>query len=108
MMTRTLILALSLTAVAVPVAAQAKDETTAVRINDLDLSRTTDRDRLNMRLKSAARSLCGTGVRGVAENGRRAACVSAALAEAEPHAQRAIAQAQGGTQLALLMVSTAR
>jgi len=107
-MTRTLILALSLTAIAMPAAAQAEDKATAVRIDDLNLTRATDRDQLDSRLKSAARSVCQTGLRGTAENSRRAACVSAALAQAEPQAKRAIAQAQNGTQLALLMVSTAR
>jgi UrcA family protein len=108
MMTRTLILALSLTAVAMPVAAQAEEKAATVRIDNLDLTRATDRDRLDSRLKSAARSVCNTGLRGTAENSRRAACVSAALAEAGPQAQRAIAQAQGGTQLALLMIGAAR
>lgn len=108
MMTRTLILALSLTAVAMPAAAQAEDKAIAVRIDDLNLTRTTDRNQLDTRLKSAARSVCNTGLRGTAENSRRAACVSAALAQAEPQAKRAIVQTQNGTQLALLMVSTAR
>ena len=108
MTTRTLILALSLTAAAVPATAQAEDKAAAVRIDDLNLSRAADRIQLNTRLKSAARSVCYTGLRGTAENSRRAACVSAALAQAEPLAERAIAQSQGGTQLALLMISAAR
>lgn len=108
MMTRTLILALSLTAVTMPAAAQAEDKVATVRIGDLDLNRANDRDRLDTRLKNAARSVCNTGLRGTAENSRRAACISAALAQAEPQAKRAIAQAQGGTQLALLMLSNAR
>lgn len=108
MMTRTLILALSLTAAAVPAAAQAEDKAAAVRIDNLDLTHARDRDELDARLKSAARSVCQTGLRGTAETSRAAACVTAALAQAEPQAKRAIAQAQSGTQLALLMVSTAR
>jgi UrcA family protein len=108
MMTRTLILALSLTAFALPAAAQAEDKAATVHIDDLNLSRATDRDQLNTRLKSASRSVCNTGLRGAAENSRRAVCISAALAQTEPQAKRAIAQAQDGTQLALLMVSTAR
>ena len=108
MMTRTLILALSLTAVAMPVAAHAEDKSAAVRIDDLNLSRATDRDRLDTRLKSAARAICNTGARGAAENSRRAACVSAALAQAEPRTARAIARTQGGTQLALLMIGAQR
>ena len=108
MMTRTLILALSLTAIAMPAAAHAEDKAATVRIDDLNLSRATDRDRLDTRLKSAARAVCNTGLHGAAENSHRAACVSAALAQTEPQAKRAIAQAQNGTQLALLMISTAR
>ncbi|SEH11399.1 UrcA family protein [Sphingopyxis sp. YR583] len=107
-MTRTLSLALSLTAIAMPAAAQAEETATAVRIDNLDLTRAGDRGKLDARLKSAARKICDNGVRGAAENSRRAACVSAALTQVEPQAQRAIAQAQGGTRLALLMVRTAR
>ncbi len=108
MMTRTLILALSFTAVAMPVAAQAEEKAVTVRIDNLDLTHAGDRDELDARLKSAARSVCQTGLRGTAETSRRAACVTAALAQAEPQTKRAIAQAQNGTQLALLMVSAAR
>lgn len=108
MMTRTLILALSLSVAVVPAAAWAEDKTATVRIDDLDLTRTTDRERLDTRLKSAARSVCQTGARGAAENSRRAACISDALAQAEHQTRSAIAQAGRGTQLALLMIGTAR
>ena len=108
MMTRTMILALSLTAAAVPAAAQTEGATAAVSTHDLDLTRATDRDRLDTRLKSAARRLCQSGLRGTAENARQSACMAAALASAAPQAERAIAQAQGGTQLAPLMVEAAR
>ena len=61
MMTRTLILALSLTAAAAPVmAAETGNPAVEVRIDDLNLTRTADRERLDTRLKSAARSLCYT------------------------------------------------
>ncbi|KQZ76447.1 hypothetical protein ASE06_07480 [Sphingopyxis sp. Root214] len=108
MMARTLILALSFTAAAIPAAAHAEDRRAAVRTDDLNLSRATDRDRLDTRLKSAARAVCNTGARGAAENSRRAACISAALAQTEPRTKRAIARAQGGTQLALLMIGAPR
>ena len=108
MMTRTLILALSLTVATVPAAAHAEDKAATVRIDDLNLSRATDRDRLDVRLKSAARSVCTTGLRGTAANGRQTACIAAALAKAEPQAAHAIAEAQHDTQLALLMIGTAR
>lgn len=108
MMTRTLILALSLSATVVPAAAWAEDKTATVRIDDLDLTRAADRERLDTRLKSAARSVCQAAARGAAENSRRAACVSDALAQAEPQTRSAIAQAEHGTQLALLMIGIAR
>lgn len=108
MMTRTLTLALSLTVATVPAAAQTEGATAAVSTAGLDLTRTADRERLDTRVKSAARRLCRSGLRGTAENARQSACVAAALANAAPQAERAIAQAQGGTQLALLMVEAAR
>ena len=46
--------------------------------------------------------------RAYAENARQSACIAAALANAAPQAEQAIAQAQGGTQLALLMIPAAR
>ncbi len=108
MMTRTLILALSLTAAAAPAAAQTEGATAAVSTADLDLTQAADRGRLDTRLKSAARRLCQSGLRGTAENARQSACIAAALANAAPQAEQAIAQAQGGTQLALLMIPAAR
>jgi UrcA family protein len=108
MMTRTLILALSLTVATVPAAAQTEGATAAVSTAGLDLTRAADRERLDTRVKSTARRLCRSGLRGTAENARQSACVAAALANAAPQAERAIAQAQGGTQLALLMVEAAR
>ncbi|MGR4893285.1 UrcA family protein [Sphingopyxis sp. LARHCG72] len=108
MMTRTLILALSLTVATAPAAAQTEGTTAAVSTAGLDLTRAADRERLDTRVKSAARRLCRSGLRGTAENARQSACVAAALANAAPQAERAIAQAQGGTQLALLMVEAAR
>ncbi|KGB53991.1 hypothetical protein FG91_02237 [Sphingopyxis sp. LC81] len=109
MMTRTLILALSLTAAAAPaLAAETGNRAVEVRIDDLNLTRTADRERLDTRLKSAARSLCYTGLRGAAENARQSACLSDVLARAEPQTKQAIARAQNGTQLALLMIGAAR
>ena len=109
MMTRTLILALSLTAAAAPaIAAETGNPTVEVRIDDLNLTQATDRERLDTRLKSAARSVCYTGLRGAAESARQSACLSNTLAKIEPQTKQAIARAQGGTQLALLMVNAAR
>ena len=108
MMTRTLILALSLTVTALPAAAQTEVKTAAVQTGDLDLTNAADLQRLDTRLNSAARSVCRTGVRGVAERTRQAECVAATLARTTPQAERAIAGAQGKTQLALLMAHAPR
>ena len=109
MITRTLILALSLTTAAVPAAAAETESTTAtVRVDDLDLTKAGDRDRLDRRINNAARRACRPDRRGAAESARQTACIATALADAERQAGRAIARAQGGTQLALLMGETAR
>jgi UrcA family protein len=109
MMTRTLILALSLTIAATPaIASESEHKTAAIRIDDLNLTRATDRERLDVRVKSAARSICRSGARGLAAMTRQSECVAEAVARAEPQAERAIARAQDGTQLALLIVDAAR
>ncbi|MDO9416494.1 UrcA family protein [Pararhizobium sp.] len=109
MITRTLILALSLTIAASPATAkEIETEASAVRIDDLNLTRAADRHQLDVRVKSAARALCQTGLRGASESADRAECVAAAIARTGPQTQRAIARAQDGTQLALLMVEAAR
>ncbi|MBE1526295.1 UrcA family protein [Sphingopyxis sp. OAS728] len=107
MVTRTLILALSLTA-APAVAVATENRAVEVRVDDLSLTRTADRERLDTRLKSAARSVCRTGLRGAAESARQSACVSNVLSSVEFQAEQAIARAQNGTQLALLMIDAAR
>lgn len=106
MMTRTLTLALSLTAAAPALAAEAP--TAEVRIADLDLSTAQGQQRLETRVKSAARDLCSTGERGVAAMTRQSECIADVMASAKPQADRAIARAEGRTQLALLMVRAAR
>lgn len=110
MMTRTMILALSLTIGSAPaLAAPAADHATAtIRIDDLRLTSAADQQRLDTRIKSAARSLCGTDRRGTTEMARKSQCIADALASAKPQAERLVAQAQSGTQLALLMVTAAR
>lgn len=110
MTTRMMILALSLGLTGVPaLAAPATDQPSAeVRIGDLDLTTAQGQQRLETRVKSAARSLCGTGTRGLADIERRSRCIAAALSNARPQAERAIARAQDGTRLALLMVHAAR
>lgn len=110
MMTRTLILALSLTIAATPAMAGPVIENTitTVRTNDLNLTHAADRERLDARLKSAANRICSTNMRGVAEAELRAQCMSAALANAAPQVERAIALAQDGTQLALMTIRAGR
>lgn len=83
--------------------------TVEVRIDDLDLASVRGRQRLDVRLKGAARQLCRTGMRGLAGRALETRCVEDAIAGARPQANRAIAQARrSGTQLALLMIDTGR
>ena len=104
-----LTLPLSPPAAATPArAAETGNPAVEVRIDDLNLTRATDRQRLDTRLKSAARSVCRTGLRGAAENARQSACLADVLANVGPQTRRAIARAQNGTQLALLMLDAAR
>lgn len=107
MMTRTLILALSLGLTGVPALA-AEQPTAEVRIADLDLTTAQGQQRLETRVKSAARRLCSTGARGLAEMAHQSQCIEAALSNAKPQTERAIARAEGGTRLALLMIRAAR
>ncbi|HEY0595893.1 UrcA family protein [Sphingopyxis sp.] len=110
MMTRMLILALSVAVGTAPAIAApaAESSVAAVRTVDLDLARANDRERLDTRLKNTANRICSSNMRGVAEAELRSQCVSAALAQVRPQVERAIAQAQGGAQLALLMVRPTR
>lgn len=113
MKTPMIALALSLTITAAPAAAApvADHGSSEVRIDDLDLDTPRDRQRLETRIKSAARKLCGTGMRGMAERAREIECVSGAIAATQPQAERAIARAAHGTkdeQLALLMIQDIR
>jgi len=110
MMTRTLILALSLGLTTVPAIAAPESGTASVQVRtaDLDLTTARDQQRLEQRLTNAARRLCGTGARGVAEMAAQAPCIEAAVSSARPQADRAIAQANNGTQLALLMIRSPR
>ncbi|MBJ7441850.1 MAG: UrcA family protein [Sphingopyxis sp.] len=107
MMTRTLILALSLTVAGTPAIAS-EQPSAEIRIADLDLATAQGQQRLETRVKSAARHLCNTGARGVAAMTRQTQCIADAMASAKPQAERAIARAEGSTQLALLMVRDAR
>lgn len=110
MITRSTIFALALTLGAAPaLAAPTSDAPTAsVRIDDLNLSTEQGQQRLDVRIKKAARTVCYSGLRGLAAQAREAQCIDSALAVVQPEAARAVAQAQGGTQLALLMVSAVR
>lgn len=106
MMTRTLILALSLTTVAAPaVAAETETMTATVRTDDINLTRASGRDQLDLRIRNAVRRACQSGHRGAAESARQAACVASVMADAD---RQVAARSQGGTQLALLMVDAAR
>lgn len=109
MITRTLILTLSLAAAGAPaVAAETETVVANVRTDDLNLTRTAGRERLDLRIRNAVRRACNSAHRGAADRADEAACVATALADADHKAARAIARAQDGTQLALLIVETSR
>lgn len=110
MITRTAILALSIAFAGTPaLAAPATDQQTRlVRVDDLDLAGVEGRDRLDSRLRSAARRICATVGRGVTERKMEADCMATTLASAKPQIERAIAQAGGGARLALLMIEPGR
>ncbi|MBL8650171.1 MAG: UrcA family protein [Sphingopyxis sp.] len=111
MMTHTLILALSLGLTPAPAIAAPDSDTVSVQVRtaDLDLTTARDQQRLEQRVTNAARRLCRAGgARGVAEMAAQAPCIEAALSSARPQADRAIAQANNGTRLALLMIRSPR
>jgi len=109
MITRTAILALSLAFGAPALAAPASDSVTAtVGIADLDLASASDRAVLDARVKSAARRLCRTDLRGTSELALQTQCIASALASARSQADRAVAGADRGVQLAALSVKAAR
>src|SRR3546814_13124564 len=93
MMTRTLILALSFAAAGIPAAAQAEDRTATVRIDDPDLTRPTDRERLATSLKSAARSVCAAHIPRSGERHSQEVCPAGSRARADPHVSQAGPQA---------------
>ncbi|WP_447763292.1 UrcA family protein [Sphingopyxis panaciterrae] len=101
MITRTAILAISLAFGAPALAAPASDSATAtVRIADLDLASASDRAMLDARLKSAARRLCRSDLRGTRELALETKCIAVALAGAKSQADRMVAAADRGLRLA--------
>ncbi|ENY81409.1 UrcA family protein [Sphingopyxis sp. MC1] len=110
MIARTAILALSLALAGTPALAATADEapTATIRIDDLKLTSAKGRERLEARVHSAARQICATSARGLAARNSENACMATALAAAKPQMERAIARADGGTQLALLMIKPGR
>lgn len=109
MISRTAILALSLAFGAPAFAAPATDSVTAtVRIADLDLASASDRAVLDARVMTAARRLCRSELRGTNELALQNQCIVAALADAQSQADRAVAEADRGIQLAALSVRAAR
>lgn len=108
---RTAFIALSLAFTATPaMAAPAADgDSVTVRITDLNLASPADQQRLETRIKGAARSLCRPAARSVAEMTRQAQCMTETVASAQPQIDRAMAAANdSGIRLASLSVKTAR
>ncbi len=110
MIARTAILAVSLALVGTPALAATAEEapTATVRIDDLKLTSAKGRETLEARVRTAARALCATGGRSLNDRMMEADCKATALAAAKPQVERAIARADGGTQLALLMIKPGR
>lgn len=105
---RTALIALSLAFTATPALAADGDSVT-VRITDLNLASPADQQRLETRIKSAARSLCRPAARSVAEMTRQAQCMTETVASAQPQIDRAVAAANdSGFRLAGLSVKAAR
>lgn len=109
---RTAFIALSLAFATTPaLAAPAADgdgDSYTVRIKDLNLASPADQQRLETRIKSAARSLCRPSARSVAEMTRQAQCMTETVASAQPQIDRAVAAANdGGVRLAGVSVKVA-
>ena len=105
MMNRPILIAISLACVGAPLAAAPAAEATAlVRVDDLDLTQPHARERLDARLRMAARRVCDTGVRSVSANALENRCMAQAMSRAAPQVERAVAEAGAGTQVALLTV----
>lgn len=100
-MLKTLILAAAIALpLATPAAATGATESVVVAIDDLDLARSQDQQRLDRRIDAAARSLCASGARGIAALQAERRCVALARASAAPQAEQAIALATSGRRLA--------
>ncbi|MFM5907288.1 MAG: UrcA family protein [Novosphingobium sp.] len=82
MFIRASIAALSLLATSAPVLAHDGGTLMIVRHSDLNLRSPEGRARFDSRLKSAARSLCETGLRGVQGKNEEARCMDQAMSGA--------------------------
>jgi UrcA family protein len=70
-----------------------------VETHDLDLAVPEDQARLETRVRSAARRICATNSRSIADLQFERACIADALSGAMPAAERAIAEAQAGQRV---------
>lgn len=82
MIVRSLIASLALVSAAGPALAQ-DTVNVAVSISDLDLSQPTDRERFEVRLKSAARDACRTGYHSPGARVAEQRCVEEVIATAQ-------------------------
>lgn len=67
--------------------------TTLVAYGDLDLARPSGQAALNRRIRRAADLVCPSEARGISSVREHRSCVSAAVVDAQPHIDRAIALA---------------
>lgn len=96
------LLAATSPALAAPVTA---DVSTEVRADDLNLASPAGRDRLDQRVKRAARQLCAIQTRSLAAVDAEKACVALAMKRATPQVDIAIAKASTAVRIATVTPS---
>jgi UrcA family protein len=90
--------ALAASALAGPAAAQAEPSSVLVRVSDLDLSRPADAARLDLRLRNAAREVCGDAdARNLSLSAQTSGCQAEAIARAR--AEVTLAMRHGGARV---------
>jgi UrcA family protein len=98
---RLMLASLALTCTTAPALAAQQDRVSVeVGVEDLDLSTARDQNRLDTRINSAAQKVCRSGVGGTAARMIETSCVKAALANAKPQVEVAIASSRGQVRIA--------
>lgn len=93
--------ALAAAAPATPAAAQTEQSSVVVRVADLDVSNPADAARLDLRLRNAAREVCGDAdPRNLSLSAQASGCQTEAIARAR--AEVTLAMRSGGTRVIAL------